>query len=73
MKKDKLVAIKTFSSEIGARVAKAFLDSNGIDSIVEKDDVGGLQPNFQWTSGVTLVVRERDEKKACELLDSVEG
>lgn len=72
MKKDKLVAVRTFVTEIDAQVAKAFLESKGIDSIVEKDDMGGLQPSFQLTGGVSLVVRERDKKKAIELLEAVE-
>ncbi len=71
-KKDRLTIIKTFGTEIDAQVAKAFLDSKGIDSIIEKDDVGGLNPNFQMTSGVSLIVRENDKKKAVALLDSVE-
>ncbi|MGB2868779.1 MAG: DUF2007 domain-containing protein [Bacteroidota bacterium] len=71
--KDKLVVIKTFGSEIDARVAKSLLDSKGIDSIIEKDDVGGLQPNFQLTSGVNLIVREKDKQKAVRLLDSTKG
>lgn len=70
--KDKLVVIKTYVTEIDAQVSKAFLDSKGIDSIIEKDDVGGLNPNFQMTSGVSLIVREQDRKKAVKLLDSVE-
>ncbi len=71
--KDKLVVIKTFDTEIDAQVAKAFLQSKGIDAIIDKDDVGGLYHNFQMTSGVYLIVRERDQKKAVKLLDSVEG
>src|SRR3990172_878777 len=65
--------IRRFGTEIDAQVAKAYLDSKGIDSIIEKDDVGGLNPNFQMTSGVSLIVRQRDEKKAVKLLDSVRG
>ncbi len=71
--KDRLVVIKTYVTEIDAQVAKAFLDSKGIDSIIEKDDVGGLNPNFQMTSGVSLIVREQDKTKAVKLLNSVEG
>ncbi|HEY4492042.1 MAG TPA: hypothetical protein VJN65_06250 [Bacteroidota bacterium] len=71
--KDKLIVIRRFGTEIDAQVAKAYLDSKGIDSIIEKDDVGGLNPNFQMTSGVSLIVRQRDEKKAVKLLDSVRG
>ena len=71
--KDKLVVVKRFNTEIDAQVAKAFLDAKGIDSIIEKDDVGGLYHNFQMTSGVSLIVREKDEKKAVKLLEAVEG
>ena len=71
--KDQLVVVKRFNTEIDAQTAKAFLKSKGIDSIIEKDDVGGLNPNFQMTSGVSLIVREHDQKKAVKFLDAVEG
>jgi hypothetical protein len=70
--KNDLVTVKTFVTEIDAQVAKAFLESKGIKSIVEKDDMGGQQPSFQLTGGVSLVVRKRDRKKAIQLLDAVE-
>ena len=70
MQNDSPTTVKTFSTEIDAQVAKAFLSAHGIESMIVKDDLGGLQPNFQLTGGVNLVVNEHDKKKAAELLKS---
>lgn len=70
-KNDDLITIRTFSSDMDAQVAKAHLESEGIKSLIIKDDVGGMQPNFQVTSGVNLAVNRRDQKRAKDILKSV--
>lgn len=66
--KDEYVVVKTFGSEMDALVAKAHLESKGIKAVIIKDDVGGMQPNFQTTSGVSLAVSIQDKQKAKKLL-----
>jgi hypothetical protein len=64
MKNERLVVVETFHSEIDAQISKAHLKSNGIASLIVKDDLAGMFPNFQYTEGVALLVLERDLHKA---------
>ncbi len=66
--KDKLVLLRSFSNEIDAVTAKNHLESKGIFVSLKKDDLGGMQPSFQATSGVSLMVRAKDEKRANQVL-----
>lgn len=66
-----LVNVKTFTTRIEAEVAKSFLSSQGIDTIVTADDEGGaypfpMQPTIR---GVQLLVNRINLKKAKALLD----
>lgn len=67
--KEEYVVVKTYGSEMDALVAKGHLESKGIKAVIVKDDVGGMQPNFQATSGVGLAVRAQDKQKAKKMLD----
>jgi hypothetical protein len=62
--------IRTFANEVEAQVAQAVLDANGIDSILIRDDAGGMMPWLQWLHPIRMVVREEDSIEAVELLDS---
>jgi hypothetical protein len=62
--------IRTFANEVEAHVAQAVLDANGIDSILIRDDAGGMMPWLQWLHPIRMVVREEDSIEAVELLDS---
>jgi hypothetical protein len=65
--------IRTFANEIEAQVAQSVLDANGIDSILIRDDGGGMMPWLQWLHPIRMVVRESDSTEAVELLDSPPG
>jgi hypothetical protein len=65
--------IRTFANEVEAQVAQAVLDANGIDSILIRDDAGGMMPWLQWLHPIRMVVREEDSIEAVELLDSPPG
>ena len=64
-----LVVVKTFLSRIEADLAKAALESAGIEAIVRPDDVGGMRPHF-WMGGVELLVRTEDQDDAMKILGS---
>lgn len=66
--KNKLVLLRSFSNEVDAMVAKSHLEASGVFVAVKKDDVGGMQPSFQLTGGVSLMVRAKDEKRANQIL-----
>ena len=66
------VVAKTFPNEFEAERAKGILDENGIESFVQRDDAGGMEPPLQLTEGVKLIVLEDDLVKAKEILDAYE-
>jgi hypothetical protein len=61
---------KTFPNEFEAERAKGILKENGIESFVQRDDAGGMEPPLQLTEGVKLIVLEDDLQKAKEILDA---
>ena len=60
--------VATFSSEMDADMARMRLESCGIDSFVAKDDCGGMRPWLQPITGVRLMVRFADAKRAHEII-----
>jgi hypothetical protein len=66
-----LVTIRTFASESEALIAKAALDSFGIDSTLGSDDCGGQRPSLTMANGIRLVVRAGDAEEAEDVLDNV--
>jgi hypothetical protein len=63
-----LVALRSFSNQMDADIARQHLESAGIRGFVRKDDYGGLQPYLQAAQGVFLEVNEKDHAKAEEIL-----
>ena len=66
---EKIVTIKSFSSAVEANLVKGKLESSGIPAFVFKDDLGGMRPHLQLTSGVNLKVRRKDAKRALKILE----
>jgi Putative prokaryotic signal transducing protein len=64
-----LVTVRTFLNVIEAEVARSVLAAAGIDSLIRRDDCGGLRPHLQL-SGVDLLVREHDLAEALRLLST---
>jgi hypothetical protein len=73
MKQSNLILIKTFLSEPNARIASAYLESQGIDTLIKKDDAEGNYPSLQLASGVRLFVNNADEQAALALLNEIES
>lgn len=67
----KLVTVQTYSNEINAEIAKQKLASMGIESIISKDDEGGMLPSLQQTLSVRLEVLESNLTKAEKALKTV--
>jgi hypothetical protein len=67
---DALVPVRSFDSRIDAEMARELLQQQGIPSFLSADDAGGVDPALQLISGVKLVVREQDLKKASQTLDA---
>jgi len=69
MKNESLVVIQTYPSVIAAEMAKSALDAAEIDSFLQSDDSGHLDPALSLTNGVKLLVREEDAAEAAEVLE----
>lgn len=62
-----------YPSEMDAIFARTLLESEGIEAMIMKDDAGGMEPQFQLTQGVRLMVRAEDLEKARDLIAEVDG
>ncbi|MHB1274836.1 MAG: putative signal transducing protein [Candidatus Humimicrobiaceae bacterium] len=69
---EKIKLLKTFSNRIDAELAKSFLESNGIKSMVSADDVGEMYPAASVYWGVKLFVNENNFEIANSLLNNSE-
>lgn len=69
MQNEDLVVIETFPSVIAAEMAKSALDAAEIDSFLQSDDSGHLDPALSLTNGVKLLVRAADAAAAAEVLE----
>ena len=67
-----LKVLKIFGSRIEAEIARGFLQSNDINSVIISDDAGSMYPAQDIVSGVRLMVSEKDFRNANELLDALE-
>lgn len=67
---DQLVVLRTYPSEMEARLHAAILEAGGIPAEVMADTAGGLLPSMALVFPVRLLVRESDESIANELLDT---
>ena len=56
--------LATYATKAEAEVVHSKLESYGIESFIEADDIAGLPP----AQGVRILVDEKDYDKACELL-----
>ena len=64
------VVIRSYASELDARLAQAVLEAHGIPSMLLRDDMGGMQPTLTALSGVRLLVRHEDAVEAIRVLDA---
>ena len=63
-----IVTVGSYSTEVEAQVAQAALDSNGVSSIILRDDAGGMLPSLHILANVKLAVQEEDAQLAREIL-----
>jgi Putative prokaryotic signal transducing protein len=63
-----LVKLGTFSTLTEANLVKARLESEGIDALVQSDDLGSMMESMITIRGVRVLVREEDRAAAMELL-----
>ena len=63
------VELKTVYSEMEAQVLVTHLNEENIESIIEKDDAGGMHPQLQAARGVKVLVDELDLQRAKKVID----
>ena len=66
---DNVKLLKTFNSRIEAELAKSFLESSGIKSMILADDAGEMYPAASVYWGVKLFVNEKDFEIAGKLIN----
>jgi len=66
---DNMKLLKSFNSRIDAELAKSFLESNGIKSLILADDVGEMYPAASVYWGVKLFVNDKDFEVASSLIE----
>lgn len=64
-----LVRLGTYNSITEANLVKARLESEGIEALIQSDDIGSMTPTLVVVSGVHVLVRESDRADAMELLE----
>jgi hypothetical protein len=65
---ESLSTIKIFNSRVEAEIAKSFLESFGIKSVIFSDDAGQSITSLQSVRGVKLMTGKKTLKKAISLL-----
>ena len=63
-----LVAIRSFTDELEADLAKSTLQAFGIHCLITSDDCGGMRPGMSVVNGIRLVVSSNDVDRAEEVL-----
>lgn len=69
MQDEGIVVVGRYAWEHEAQVAQAVLQTNGIDAILIRDDVGGMLPSLDFLREVKLAVRAEDAEEARSLLE----
>lgn len=64
-----LVRLGTYNTITEANLVKARLESEGIEALVQSDDLGSMTPTLSVVRGVYVLVREADRAEAMELLE----
>lgn len=64
-----LVQVGKYSSKTEANLVKARLEGEGIESMVQADDLGSTTPMLGTIRGILVLVREEDRPRAMETLE----
>jgi hypothetical protein len=60
------------SSTVEAQIIVGMLEAHGIAAIVSADDAGGMEPQWQLTDGVRVLVATEDLDRARDLIADAE-
>ncbi len=65
---DEIISIFTTYDATEADMIKAQLESEGIECFLKGDNAGGTLGYLTATTGIDIMIRQDDEKKAAEVL-----
>ncbi len=72
MSNNNFVVIKTFTNLVDAKLAKSKLDSYGINSWLDNENLSALNWFYiQATGGIRLRVEQKEAEKAVEILGDI--
>jgi hypothetical protein len=63
------VVVRLYDHELDAEIAKGHLSDAGIESMIAKDDGGGMLPSLQQGDGVQLIVPLSQLEQAKRIID----
>lgn len=66
------VELKTVYDEMEAQILVTLLNDRNIDSIIDKDDAGGMHPHLNATLGIKILVLENDLDSAKKIIEKKE-
>jgi hypothetical protein len=64
------VVVRTFPNHIEAELARSALEAAEIQSIIQADDAGGVQPGLWVGTAIGLLVKADDLARATEVLST---
>jgi len=70
MSDSNLVVVRTFPNHIDAELARSALEAAEIQSIIQADDAGGVQPGLWVGTAIGLLVKAEDLARATEVLNT---
>ena len=65
-----MTRLETFTKELDGEIAKGRLEALGVKVVLEKDNIGGMGPQFDQQRGIKLFVADEDVEKAREILST---
>ena len=71
--KDNFITIKSLPSEMEAQLLRGKLRAYGIESLISKDDCGGVDPMMHMAFDVHIKVREKDSKEALSIIEDTDN
>ena len=62
------ILVKIYDNRLEADMMKSYLESEGIEVIIQADDAGGMLPTLASLNGVFLFVPEKDVAYAQKII-----
>ena len=71
--RDGMTCVETYGTELEAEMALGQLEAMGITAVLERDNSGGMNPQLDQISGVSILVYPEDAARARAVLQGTGG